>query len=531
MRTPRPEQKSPSSPAAHRGPISPRFLDAAVVLLTLACFWPLVHFYFAQDDFVFLERASHGFGEAMGGFFGAHPGQFRPLTKGLYFVLTWPLFGLHALPFHVVSILLHAGNAILVGVLLRRMGISSAVSRLVAALFALNVGYLEAVAWVSCVQQLIGTGFMLLALIFGIDALEGRRTRSRAMSSIALLLALASYEQTLATPVVLAGWYAMRHGVRASIDAMRRRLWEQPAILLLYLLFTLGVRGVPDSGPYVMSVGPHVLDNLRTYAGLVYALWLMYPAYGLPAGFTPSHALLIGVAGYLLVRRRVAEVAFGLGTFLVLIAPVLFVRDHTHSFHVYVAAIGIWFLAAVALDDALARVRVNRTLVVRGVLVAAALACFAGSLMAVRKNSVATVGDALDLPRSFVLRRAVLAERIRDDLLPRSRLHGKSGRLFMLYLYPQYRANWLNIHSALGQGSAVRLMLESPHLDVLFVPPLDIAVPDDPSVEVFVYTELGRCYTAHEVEEAQRRRAESGATEHAPGAPPDSTLQSIPSTE
>ncbi|HEX5131775.1 MAG TPA: hypothetical protein VFX92_04735, partial [Candidatus Krumholzibacteria bacterium] len=66
---------------------------------------------------------------------------------------------------------------------------------------------------------------------------------------------------------------------------------------------------------------------------------------------------------------------------------------------------------------------------------------------------------------------------------------------------------------------------------VLFVPPLDIAVPDDPSVEVFVYTELGRCYTAHEVEEAQRRRAVRHAVEPTPVAPSDSTSLAVPLVE
>jgi hypothetical protein len=127
-----------------------------MVVLTLVCFWPLVHFFFAQDDFVFLERASRGLADAAGGFFDARPGQFRPLTKGVYFALTWPLFGLHATPFHIISILLHAANALLLGAFLRRLGINSAVSRFVAVLFAVTVAYMETVAWVSCVQQLLG---------------------------------------------------------------------------------------------------------------------------------------------------------------------------------------------------------------------------------------------------------------------------------------------------------------------------------------------------------------------------------------
>ena len=518
--------RKPASPsAASRGRATPILLDAAVVLLTLVCFWPITRFYFAQDDFVLIEQATRGIGSAVGGFFDARPGQFRPLTKGVYFALTWPLLGLNPVAFHVLSIVLHAANAILVAVLLRRMGITMAVSRFVAALFALNIGYLETVAWVSCVQQLIGNAFMLLALIFGIDALEGRGGRRRVAAAGALVLALASYEQTLAAPALLLGWHALRHGVRATFGAVRSRLWEQPAILLVYLLFTLGVRGVPDTGPYVMSLGAHVLDNLRTYTALAYEIWLVFPPYGLPGGLTASHIVLALLVAYLLVRRRFREVAFGLGAFLALLAPVLFVKEHTHSFHLYVPAIGTWFIAAVAADDLLARIPVVRR-AAGPLLTGAAVLVFVVSAITMRKNTTAVVSDTFQLPRSFVLRRAVLAERIRDDILVRSRLRGQPGRMILVYLHPEYRANWLNVHAALGQGSAVRLFLESPDLDVLFVPPSEPPPADDPAIEVMVYTELGRCYTYAEVEEAERRRAAARGGEP---ARPDSSAVTPPS--
>lgn len=527
MRRQKAERKPAPSAATSRGFILAILPDIAIVVLTLVCFWPITRFFFAQDDFVLIEQASRGIGSAVGNFFDARPGQFRPLSKGLYFLVTWPIFGLNPVAFHVLSILLHAANAILVGVLLRRMGISVAVSRFVAALFAFNVGYLEAVAWVSCVQQLIGNAFMLLALIFGIDALERGGVRNRVASSLALVLALMSYEQTLAAPLVLAGWFALRHGVGAAFRTVRIRLWEQPAILLIYLMFTLGVRGVPDAGPYVMSVGMHVLDNLRTYTGLAYAIWIVLPAYGLPGGFTASHAAMILAVVFLLFQRRSREVAFGLGAFLALLAPLLFIKDHTHSFHLYVPAIGTWFIAAVAIEEALAGVRVRAERTVRHALVGAALLVFVVSTFVVRANAVAVVSESMLLPRSFVLRRAVLAERMRDDILARSKLRGKPGRMILVYPYPQYRANWLNVHSALGQGSGVRLILESPNLDLVFVPPADPPPADDPSIEVMIYTEMGRCYTVAEVQEAQDRKAARRGD--GSGTPADSVA--VPSSE
>lgn len=485
-----------------RSPLSPWLLDTAVVVLVFVVFWPIVRFFFAQDDFVFLEHATQGFHAAVGDFFAHKPGQFRPLTKGLYFLLAKPVFGLHPTPYHVVSILLHALNAVLVGALFRRMGISALASRLTAALFAFNVAFLETVAWISCVQQLVGCMAFLATLILGIDALE-TKSRGRAFASTAaFVLALASYEQVLAAPFLLLLWCATRHGVRAAWAATRAWLWVQFAVLAVYSVFMLGWKGIPESGPYAMSVGANVITNLRTYTHLLYAVWFVFPAYTLPAGLAISHVVLVALVVLLLIWRRVREVAFGLVAFAVLLLPVMFQSEHTHSFHVYVPGIATWYLLALAMDEG--RKLLPRRLDSAAIPVAVAIAavCFVGSVVAVRRNVTAEISASVTLPRSFVFRRAVLAERMWHDI--RAKTTGKSSRLILAYRHPEYAPNWRNVVSAMGQGSAVRLALDRPDLDVVFVPPADAPAPDD-SMEVLFYNEFGRCYTMDEVERALRQ--------------------------
>ncbi len=521
------KRQKPAQPAQKRSrTIPPVVFDALIVVLAIACFWPLATYYFAQDDFVFLDRANHGIAAAMGPFFSMHPGQFRPLTKGLYFLLTWPVLGLHPVPYHVLSILLHAVNAILVGVLLRRMGLSTLVSRLVAVLFAVNVGYMEAVGWISCVQQLISNIFLLLTLIFGIDALGDGGRRTRALATVMYLLALTSYEQTLAAPLVLLLWQWSRRGLRAAVAAAWGPLRVPLGILVAYALFMFAGKGMPDSGPYAMHLGKNVFDNLRTYTGLAFSLWLVFPAYGLPTGLTVSHGVWFALAAVHLVRGTFRDLAFGVGAFLLLLAPVAFTKDHTHSFHLYVPAIGAWFLLASALDGIRAAIAAPARRQLDLALVVALIIGVAGSTVALRKNVHAMISESMQLPRSFVLRRAVLAERMCHDLLIKSAKKGKGGRLILAYPYPKYAANWRNIYSALGQGSAVRLVLESPDLDVVFVPPAAAPSADDLSTEVLFYTELGRCYTVAEREEGLRRRT---LHESEPAvAAPDSTGAGAP---
>jgi hypothetical protein len=484
--------------ARTRASLAPIVLDLAVVLLTLALFWPLTRIFFAQDDFVLIEKARQGFGASIGYFFENEPGQFRPLTKGLYFLLGDSVFGLHPTPYHIKSILMHALCAILLGVALRRTGVAAAPSRFAAAVFAFSMTNMEAVAWIACVQQLLGAAFLLATITLGIVAVE-RRGRFRPATLLAYALALASYEQALAAPLVILFWVAMRRGAREAVRVTREWGWMLLAMLAAYLVFMLAWKGIPRGGPYAMSVGAHVLENLRAYTAMVYSPWLVLPAYGTPAGLTASHVLEVAIIGFLLERRRSREVVFGLSTFVLLLAPVLFTSEHVHTFHLYVPAIGPWFLLALVFEE-LAAILPRRAARLRGAgLAVLAATCFIGSGVALHRNISEPIAENVPLPRSFVLRRALLAERMWNCLRAKTDPRNAGGRLVLVYRQPQYRANWVNIHSALGQGSAVRLALDQPNLDVVFAPPSELP-PDVKESELFFYTEAGECRRLAEME-------------------------------
>lgn len=483
--------------------------SAATLLFVVICYWPLTRYFFAQDDFIFLDRATHGFHDSLAPYFTGRPGQFRPLTKGLYFLLAWPLFGFNPLPYHVVSLVLHALNSILVGVLLRRLGISKVVSWAAVLLFAANMCHMEAIAWISCVQQLIGAAFVFIALIFGVDAARDGGRRARTLAALAYALALSSYEQTLAAPLVLLAWEWTRGGGRAMWRAAWGPLRPMLGLLAAYAAYVM-VRGMPESGPYVMHVGDNVLDNMREYSSFVFSFWLLYPAYGLPGGLTSSHGVWVALVILHTVLRSARHLAFGVAAFLLFLAPVMFTTNHTHSFHLYVPAIGAWFLLA-SVVESLRRIAGgawNRP--VLAALVGAAVVIAAGAPRALHRNMVATV-EAVPLPRSFVLRRAILAERMCTNI--KSRWKGTTTGRLILFYPGTHAANYRNIDSALGYGAAVKLVLQKPTLDVVIVPPRPMP-PDVAPDELLVYTELGGCYTLEEWREMERsaqQQKENGA--------------------
>jgi hypothetical protein len=253
-----------------------------------------------------------------------------------------------------------------------------------------------------------------------------------------------------------------------------------------------------------MSMGKNVAENLRQYSGLSYAFWLFYPQYGLPLGFTPSHVawLLVVLVGVLLGAFR--PLLFGISAYLMFLAPVLLTSEHTHSVHFYLPALGVVFLLASAVDAARRMIGARWHRVVDASAVAAAIIVAAGSVSALHRNVVATLSAEINLPRSFVLRRAVLAQRICDGVQDRWTASGR-GRLVMVYPGRQHAANWRNVMTAVGGGSALRILLRDPDLDVVFVPPAPMPGPDEFG-EFIVFSEVGDCYTIDEYKELARRR-------------------------
>lgn len=131
----------------------------------------------------------------------------RPLL-GLSWALNHAVAGLRPWPYHLVNVLLHAGNAALVASLFlwmagrwRRVGGRGAAA-LGACLFAASPMAAETVAYVSSRSTALATLFGLASLRLGVGALEG--SGRRLASAVGLYLAaLATKEEAAAVPLLL----------------------------------------------------------------------------------------------------------------------------------------------------------------------------------------------------------------------------------------------------------------------------------------------------------------------------------------
>jgi tetratricopeptide (TPR) repeat protein len=93
----------------------------------------------------------------------SHAGYWQPLTW-LSFVMDYQLFGLNPGGYHLVNLLLHTVNSLLLFLILNRMTHALWKSAFVAALFALHPIHVESVAWIAERKDVLSAFFWMLTM-------------------------------------------------------------------------------------------------------------------------------------------------------------------------------------------------------------------------------------------------------------------------------------------------------------------------------------------------------------------------------
>jgi len=159
--------------------------------------------------------------------------QYYPLTYSSHW-LEGRLFGRETLGYHVVNVLLHAANALLLWLVLRALAVPGAL--LAAALFALHPVHAESVAWISERKNVLSAFFFLSSLLAWLRASPPEEDPPRVRASwYALCLALyvaallaKSVSCSLPAVILLLVWW-------------KRGRVERPVLLALAPLFVLGL--------------------------------------------------------------------------------------------------------------------------------------------------------------------------------------------------------------------------------------------------------------------------------------------------
>ena len=261
--------------------------------------------------------------------------------------IQWLLWGAHPMGYHLVNLVMHGVNAILVWRIAREWHLPGA--WWAAALFAVHPVNVQTVAWAAEQKNTWSFFFMALALLAFIKHARERDWQSYALSLLCFAAALACKTSTVCLPVFLAIYYAVRR--EKASGAMLLRLAP-----FFALGFAAGVTTMWFEEHRV--VAKSLLGTLSLWQRMETAgasFWFYLSKALLPLGLTPMYrgwvdttaATHTAVPGLLLVallvvcilgwRRIGAPIAFGIIYYALMLLPLLGIFDTNYFVYSLIA--------------------------------------------------------------------------------------------------------------------------------------------------------------------------------------------------
>jgi tetratricopeptide (TPR) repeat protein len=255
----------------------------------------------------------------------------QPLTYLSHMAVT-QLFGLNAGWHHVVNLLLHWANVVLLFLFLHR--ITGAVGRSAAAatLFAVHPLAVESVAWVTQRNTLLSALFSICAMWAYVRYVERPSFRRYSIIVAAMILAGMSKPMAVTVPValLLLDFWPLRRMHRASI----RKLIREKAVLFAIAGIMMIVTVAGNSGNMIKATELPVQIRIAAsiFAYSAYLLKFIWPhplgafyQYTVPAPVQTTAALMalaLLTLGALSLRKRAPYVLWGWAWFAIVLFPV-----------------------------------------------------------------------------------------------------------------------------------------------------------------------------------------------------------------
>lgn len=331
--------------------------------------------WFQQDDFVWLlqARQASSWEDVLRAMFtpAAH-GTFRPFSERGFFLAFYRLFGLEALPWRVWVFATQIGSLTLLNLLVRKLSGSAAAGFWAAIFWTAHARLSTALSWTSAYMQIL-CGFCLLASFYlWLRYTETGLRRYFAGTCAVFLLGFGVMETTVVFPA-LAASYALFFAPRYLRKAL---LLFVPSAIFAALHMYFAPKQA--AGPYSMHFDP----------GMAATLWQYWRWSVDPAGRVGLVLITAAIAAFVVWsawRRRWLPVLL-LAWYLILLGPVLPLRDHVTEYYLTLPVFALAMLGGHAVVAAF-RDASRRGWLWRGVAAATTAVFLLLSAPAARRNS------------------------------------------------------------------------------------------------------------------------------------------------
>jgi protein O-mannosyl-transferase len=226
--------------------------------------------------------------------------DYWPLSYTSYWVF-YRLFGENPLPYHVVNVLVHALNGLLVLAIARRFGVRWPIW--VALLFLVHPLHVQAVAWIIQFKTLLSTTMALASILFYQRFLQGEGRREAWFSLAAFALAMLAKGSAIFLPFLL---------LAMTIRRPRRDLVFLLAFFALSVLGGLTTMMVNNLNFVDRAAPVFHMSVLERPALMIQNLFFYVKSFVLPVGLSYLYPLTVPSPGAVLnVLILVSIVALG----------------------------------------------------------------------------------------------------------------------------------------------------------------------------------------------------------------------------
>jgi len=342
-----------------------------LAILTLAVFLPVTrHEFLNYDDGLYVAGNPHVLGglhaqSLAWAFTTFRAVNWHPVTW-ISLMLDASVFGQKPFGFHLMNLILHIANVLLLFLLLNRLTGSLWRSTLVAALFAIHPLHVESVAWVAERKDVLSTLFWMLTMLAYVNYARKPSAGRYAAVLVLYALGLMAKPMLVSLPLVLLmlDYWPLGRFAAKKKDSNRRLLYEKLPLFLLAAGSCIITFIAQRSYGAVASLH-HIPAGLRVANALVsYVVYIgktilpvklsaFYPhPHSVPVWETALSAIVLALVTVLVVRAagRRPYLAVGWLWYVVTLIPVIgLVQVGAQAMadrYTYVPLIGLFIMVA-----------------------------------------------------------------------------------------------------------------------------------------------------------------------------------------
>lgn len=330
------------------------------IILSLIIFHKSLSVFFFQDDFFLISLSRAATLKDIFQFFIPRNDviYFRPISLQMFYFLMFKIFGMKLIYYHLVQILIHSLNGLLIFNLTKKILKNEKIAFIASFFFVTSWTHFYELTWTASTFNSVG---LLFVLLFILSYLTSNLKRFF-VPEVFLILSLLSVETAVIAPILL--FLSLFMFARNKFDWKRSIL--HLVLVFAYLVFRFIIHKVPATDSYSIGFSPLIVKNI-----IIFFLWLInfpeiisvhltirdfpfvsdwfaekFPIYSILISETLVFLFLVFI--YILIKNRRSIFNkinfFGALWFLIAILPIIIIPKRVYPYYPFIAQAGFWII-------------------------------------------------------------------------------------------------------------------------------------------------------------------------------------------